>query len=1491
MSGIFDYGDREDYGLIGRAAGAIKDIASSDEPAPGLLNLQTTYLQPDQATGLPQFDWKKKYEYDIDRALRDGLSVRDIASQLVARAQSEPERFDKKQILGAELLRDFAPKEIIKTFARVEDVSAMENLGRGLLRGAPAAEVGFIGARTLAPLGLATFGPVGGLVAGAVGLIGGAILGDIFIGEKLERDILGAKPQGLPGERFSSEMAYTTGYILGGGRTPAVLRQHPLDLGAREALAARQAERSMAARERAAASRTRANEMAAARTNQTDTTVVAAQDVLENVARRNPGTQSINATAERFQNMARGVYDMPLKTVAFVERIAESAAKQKGVPFVIGESTVAGMAGVFGAVADEMAPGDPYARFAGELTGGFVGALMPARMLAGRIKDMFTGATELMSESGRRRNLGERLQRGMFKEEMDLREAEARRAAAESGTTYEVDPNTGTVMTVDEFYEELDNMVALARTEAQVAEAEGRAIPATAQAVSKPYLNELQSDFIGANQALSAQAREHADQRLQSIVRALEVKGNARDPASLKSFATLRNAYYEGLLSARLAQETARTTEILNNIIPRDPDGLPTIDSMTVSKEMSELVNRVFRTARREERRLWKQIEQNVDVSASNTVAKWAEIGEKFENLGVKFEKDTQFRTLPSVLSEALETGASQLSRDNDASLRRATNTIRNLTDDDPNLEERFVKLLEDTKDPSKARTIGFGDPLDDTQSIPTQLGDYLENYIKRYGKQMSAGERSSNSRLLKYIRALQTKERVTGELNKALQGGETIPYATTSGKLIDYRSNLLDIARAQYQANPTAAHFAREMADAVLDDLAFANLTVRRGENTGDLLPGYDNARAFSFKLNEVFKRSFVGSVIGRNKDGSEVISPELVSNKLFSGTSDYVSLKTREMERAVRFLAEENPEAYADITKQNMLSYSQIENNLIRLLADALIVDGRVSPTRLANFRHKNKALMVKFPDIEADIQTAEGAERLLRDFEAGRQYTGGDKDVAQRFTLAQQDRDMAALTQMFKDNDVPSSVIEMSIGTPVTRENGAIATPVKNLRNLINLVKTQSPTQGLAKDLERRTLLETKISDKKNKLIELRNQKNAPLSRIAREENAIEKLEKDLSDINARITSAKEADVIEKFPIPGSTEVQEVRRPATTANVIDALGKLIIEKAYLYAGGMDPDKGFRPRDMDMFLFRPMGQGNPSVMQLLETEGIVTSKQVSELETLLRDLEKAAEESYVRGEGLVSLIDDPVNKGLQVMIRSIGASLGAAAAKGPGTGGELQYAALGAGFLDDVILRVPRKKQKDLMIQIMKEPEEFADLMEEVRNGVKEALKKEEISGKEGVANRIANAVGNFFINTIGVSLATAAIRQSFIKGLSDISSTETEKAATDLRGDLREAVGIPRGGLLAEEKEPAPMIEPAARELSPKPATSLPGPARPVSPRREPSYLENTGPQRPSYVPRAPAPAPSTAPTATRQRMSELFPNDPVLGTRSGITSLIG
>jgi len=1110
---------------------------------------------------------------------------------------------------------------------------------------------------------------------------------------------------------------------------------------------------------------------------------------------------------------------------------------------------------------------------------------MPARMLASKIGDIYSGATELMSEAGRRRNLGERLQRGMFKEEMDLREAEARRAAAESGTTYEVDPNTGTVMSVDEFYEELDKMVSLARTEAQVAEREGRAIPATAQAVGKPYLNELQSDFIGANQALSAQAREHADQRLQSIVRALEVKGNARDPASLKSFATLRNAYYEGLLSARLAQETARTTEILNNIIPRDPNGLPTVDSMTVSKEMSELVNRVFRTARREEKRLWSQVEQNVEVSASNTVAKWAEISEELDSLGVKFEKDSEFRNLPTVLSEAMETGSSQLSRDNDASLRRAVNTIRNLTDDDPNLEERFVELLEKTKDPGKARVIGFGDPIDDTQSIPTQLGDYLDGYIKRYGKQMSSGERASNNRLLRYIRALQTKERVTGELNTALQGGETIPYATTSGKLIKYRSQLLNIAKAQYQSNPTAAHFASQMAEAVLDDLAFANMTVRKGDDAGSVLPAYDNARAFSFKLNEVFKRSFVGSVIGRNKDGSEVISPELVSNKLFSGQSEYVSLRTRELERAVRFLAEENPEAYADITTQNMLSYSQIENNLIRILADKLIVDGRVSPTQLSNFRNKNKALMAKFPDIAADIQTAEGAEKLLRDFEAGRQYTGGDKEVAQRFTLAQQDRDMAALTQMFKDNDVPSSVIELSIGTPVTRENGGIATPVKNLRNLINLVKTQSPTQGLAKDLERRTLIETKISDKKNRLIELRNQKDAPLSRISREENAIEKLEKDLNDVNARITSAKEADVIEKFPIPGSTEVQEIRRPATTANVIDALGKLIIEKAYLYAGGMDPDKGFRPRDMDMFLFRPMGQGNPSVMQLLESEGIVTSKQVSELETLLKDLEAAAQDSYARGEGLVSMIDDPVNKGLQVMIRSIGASLGAAAAKGPGTGGELQYAALGAGFMDDVILKVPRKKQKDLMIQIMKDPEEFADLMDDVRKGVKEALEKEEKSGKEGIASKVADAVGNFFISTLGVSLSTASIRQSFLKGVSDISTTEIEEGAKD----IREAVGLPRGGILAKEAEPLPTVQPAPRRLSPKPATSLPSLDRPRSPRQEPSYIENVSPREPSYVPQGPtasAPAPQT-----RQRMSQLFPNDPILGSTSGIGSLLG
>ena len=68
------------------------DTSIDKAPAPGLLNFDESYVLPKNPI-LPTIDPKDKYDYDIEGALRDGLSTRDIANQLVTRASSEPDRF------------------------------------------------------------------------------------------------------------------------------------------------------------------------------------------------------------------------------------------------------------------------------------------------------------------------------------------------------------------------------------------------------------------------------------------------------------------------------------------------------------------------------------------------------------------------------------------------------------------------------------------------------------------------------------------------------------------------------------------------------------------------------------------------------------------------------------------------------------------------------------------------------------------------------------------------------------------------------------------------------------------------------------------------------------------------------------------------------------------------------------------------------------------------------------------------------------------------------------------------------------------------------------------------------------------------------------------------------------------------------------------------------------------------------------------------------
>jgi len=173
---------------------------------------------------------RAKIDYDLEGALKAGVTPREIAQALSERANHDYEAAEKAGVSDDEIINLLSTARMPSRTAAIG-----EGVTRGAIVGGPAAGLAAAGAVAGAPLG-----PVGSLVLGTLGLLGGALSGSLA-----ERGLeqLGVLPSGpvVPGRRPLLEAGRTFGsglptigglsliartlpryaYRPGGARTPA----------------------------------------------------------------------------------------------------------------------------------------------------------------------------------------------------------------------------------------------------------------------------------------------------------------------------------------------------------------------------------------------------------------------------------------------------------------------------------------------------------------------------------------------------------------------------------------------------------------------------------------------------------------------------------------------------------------------------------------------------------------------------------------------------------------------------------------------------------------------------------------------------------------------------------------------------------------------------------------------------------------------------------------------------------------------------------------------------------------------------------------------------------------------------------------------------------------------------------------------------------------------------------------------------------------------
>lgn len=246
----------------------------------------------------------------------------------------------------------------------------------------------------------------------------------------------------------------------------------------------------------------------------------------------------------------------------------------------------------------------------------------------------------------------------------------------------------------------------------------------------------------------------------------------------------------------------------------------------------------------------------------------------------------------------------------------------------------------------------------------------------------------------------------------------------TDAGELIRFRSRMLALSREAAAKNEWSdARVFGELAEAALDDLDTLYGAPSEGvlRTLGTAPEAYSAARAWSRELHDTFSRTFAGEALERAQSGAPRIPPEFLMQRAFGTGREMGELQFRQLEEAARMAGIEHVSRLIDVQERT-----------IRFAASEIIdtVTGRVNPNRLSTFIRNNGELLGRFPEIKAQLKSAESAERFLKATEAG-----GRK--AQRAIEGQ-----AAFSKVLKGEDPALAVGKALRGGNPTRDFAQLA-----------------------------------------------------------------------------------------------------------------------------------------------------------------------------------------------------------------------------------------------------------------------------------------------------------------------------------------------------------------------------------------------------------------------------------------------------------------
>lgn len=295
-------------------------------------------------------------------------------------------------------------------------------------------------------------------------------------------------------------------------------------------------------------------------------------------------------------------------------------------------------------------------------------------------------------------------------------------------------------------------------------------------------------------------------------------------------------------------------------------------------------------------------------------------------------------------------------------------------------------------------------------------------------------------------------------DTGKPPMGASYKPREVDVGELINYRSNLLDLARdAASRGEASDASWYSMLADSMLQDLNQLKS------------PMFDAARDFSRSLNDTFTRTFANtaSVQGTaTRAGAERLPAEILVARAFGRNADVTAQRMTEIEEAVGFMRTQYDQAVqrfgansdqaqllkplAEMADQSVVSIQDAQSRVLRLAASKTIdpITNRVNPKALQAFVNENRPMLDKL-GITSDLTDAVSAELALK--------LVANQNSKLNTTL----RNQTMFAQVLKAGENPTMAVTDVLNS---------SKPVLGMNHLIRLARANGPAaeQGLKSTL---------------------------------------------------------------------------------------------------------------------------------------------------------------------------------------------------------------------------------------------------------------------------------------------------------------------------------------------------------------------------------------------------------------------------------------